>query len=105
MAGNIKCSSPGYVYLVGAGPGDPGLITVKGVEALSKADVILVDRLVPEELLRYSKPGAEVIYVGKEPGRHSYSQEEINRIMVEKAMEGKVVVRLKGGTNMLNHWL
>ncbi|MEM4969664.1 MAG: uroporphyrinogen-III C-methyltransferase [Sulfolobales archaeon] len=94
---DLGCRSPGKVYLVGAGPGDPGLLTLKGLEAISRADVILVDRLVPKEILGYARQGAEIIYVGKEPGHHSYSQDEINRIMVEKAMEGKIVVRLKGG--------
>ena len=91
------CRSPGEVYLVGAGPGDPGLLTLKGLEAILRADVILVNRLVPKEILKYSRADAEIIYVGKEPGHHSYSQDEINRIMVEKAIEGKTVVRLKGG--------
>lgn len=94
---DLMCRSPGKVYLVGAGPGDPGLLTLKGLEAISRADVILVDRLVPKEILMHSRPDAEIIYVGKEPGHHSYSQDEINRVMVEKAMEGKTVVRLKGG--------
>ncbi|MDT7888860.1 MAG: uroporphyrinogen-III C-methyltransferase [Desulfurococcales archaeon] len=92
-----RCRSSGKVYLVGAGPGDPELITLKGLRAISKADVILVDRLVPKEILGYSRPGAEIIYVGKEPGSHAYTQEEINKIMIMKAIEGKIVVRLKGG--------
>jgi uroporphyrin-III C-methyltransferase len=91
------CKYRGYVYIVGAGPGDPGLITLKGLQAISKADVILVDRLVPQELLAHARRDAEIIYVGKEPGRHLYTQDEINRIMIEKAVEGKIVVRLKGG--------
>jgi uroporphyrin-III C-methyltransferase len=85
------------VYLIGAGPGDAGLITVKGLELLKKADVIIYDRLASEELLRHAKEGAELIYVGKRAGKHSYSQEEINRLLIEKAGEGKLVVRLKGG--------
>lgn len=85
------------VYLVGAGPGDPGLITVKGLELIKKADIIIYDRLAGEELLRHAKEGAELIYVGKRAGRHSYVQEEINKLLVEKAVEGKIVVRLKGG--------
>jgi len=97
LSGNRGCRSSGIVYLVGAGPGDPGLITLKGLRAISIADVILVDRLVPKELLSYAKPGCEIIHVGKEPGRHEYTQEEINRIMVKRAMKGEIVVRLKGG--------
>lgn len=85
------------VYLVGAGPGDPGLITVKGFELIKKADVIIYDRLAGEELLKHAKEGAELIYVGKRAGKHSYTQGEINKLLIEKAEEGKVVVRLKGG--------
>jgi uroporphyrin-III C-methyltransferase len=86
------------VYLVGAGPGDPGLITVKGMELLKKADVIIYDRLGGGgELLKHAKPGAELIYVGKKSGEHTIEQEKINQILVDKAREGKLVVRLKGG--------
>lgn len=91
----------GYVYLVGAGPGDPGLITLKGVEAIKKADVILIDRLVSKELLKYAREDAEVIYVGKEPGQGGEGQEEIIKLMIDFAEEGKVVVRLKGGDPMI----
>jgi uroporphyrinogen III methyltransferase/synthase len=87
----------GFVYLVGGGPGDPGLITVKGLECLRHADVVLYDRLIPQELLSEASPDAELIDVGKEPKRHRRSQEEINSLLIEKASEGKVVVRLKGG--------
>jgi len=89
--------STGKVYLVGAGPGDPKLITVRGAECIQAADVILYDRLANPELLHYAKPGAELVYVGKLPDRHSLPQEEINALLVEKALEGKVVTRLKGG--------
>jgi uroporphyrin-III C-methyltransferase len=86
------------VYLVGAGPGDPELITVKGMELLKKADTIIYDRLgAGGELLKHAKPGAEMIYVGKKSGEHTIGQEKINQILVKKAMEGKLVVRLKGG--------
>lgn len=85
----------GKVYLVGAGPGDPELITVKGLRLLREADVVLHDRLLNEELLRDLK--AEIIDVGKAPGRHKLSQEEINELLIKKAREGKIVVRLKGG--------
>ena len=87
----------GKLYLVGAGPGDPKLITVKGVEVLEKADVVIYDRLVPEELLGYAKKESELIYAGKAPGRHFMEQEEINEKILEECRKGKVVVRLKGG--------
>jgi uroporphyrinogen III methyltransferase / synthase len=87
----------GIVYLVGAGPGDPGLITVRGMELISRADLILYDRLVPEALLAAAAPGAELAYVGKEPGEPSVAQEEIERRMIEAAGAGRTVVRLKGG--------
>ncbi len=84
-------------YLVGAGPGDPGLITVKGLECIKKADVIIYDFLVSEDLLKEARPGAEIMYVGKQGSRHTLEQEEINQLLVKKAREGKMVVRLKGG--------
>jgi uroporphyrin-III C-methyltransferase len=87
----------GIVYLVGAGPGDPGLITVKGLDCLCRADVVLYDRLIAQELLNEVPTHAELIDVGKEPKRHRRSQEEINSLLIEKAREGKIVVRLKGG--------
>ena len=87
----------GIVYIVGAGPGDPGLITVKGLDCLRQADVVLYDRLAAPELLDEVPSDAELIDVGKEPKRHRRSQEEINDLLVEKARAGKIVVRLKGG--------
>jgi uroporphyrinogen III methyltransferase/synthase len=87
----------GKVYLIGAGPGDPGLITVKGREYLEKADVIVYDRLLDESLLAYARQNAEIIYVGKASSKHTAPQDEINRLLVQKAKEGKNVVRLKGG--------
>ncbi len=87
----------GIVYIVGAGPGDPGLITVKGLACLRQADVLLYDRLIPLELLDEVSLHAERIDVGKEPTRHRRSQAEINDLLIEKAREGKTVVRLKGG--------
>jgi len=89
--------SDGVVYLVGAGPGDPKLITVRGLELIKKADTIIYDRLVAHRLLSFARPGAEIIYAGKEPGCHVFKQEEICRLMVEKARAGKAVIRLKGG--------
>jgi uroporphyrin-III C-methyltransferase len=90
-------STSGIVYIVGGGPGDPGLITVKGLDCLRRADVVLYDRLVAQELLTEVSAQAEMIDVGKEPKRHRRSQDEINSLLVEKAREGKIVVRLKGG--------
>ena len=90
-------SKLGKVYLVGAGPGDPGLITVKGLARLKQADVIIYDRLVDESILRESRREAEKIYVGKASSHHTLEQETINQLLVQKAREGKVVVRLKGG--------
>ncbi|SHE48135.1 uroporphyrinogen III methyltransferase / synthase [Seinonella peptonophila] len=87
----------GKVYLVGAGPGDPGLITLKGKKAIQEADVLVYDRLAPRQLLEYAKPGAERIYVGKLPDRHTMTQDEINQLLVEKAAAGSIVTRLKGG--------
>jgi uroporphyrinogen III methyltransferase/synthase len=87
----------GKVYLVGAGPGDPGLISLKGLESLRKADVIVYDRLIDSRLLDFGGPDAERIYVGKASGEHTKPQDEINQLLVTKAKEGKTVVRLKGG--------
>ncbi|PLS18297.1 uroporphyrinogen-III C-methyltransferase [Bacillus sp. M6-12] len=87
----------GKVYLVGAGPGDPDLITVKGLKCIKEADVILYDRLINEELLTYAKPGAELIFCGKSPESHTLQQETINHLLVKRAKNGKVVTRLKGG--------
>jgi uroporphyrinogen III methyltransferase/synthase len=87
----------GKVYLVGAGPGDPGLITVKGLACLQQADVVIYDRLVDERLLDEAPPRAEKIYVGKASNHHLWKQEAINRLLLEKARKGKRVVRLKGG--------
>lgn len=85
------------VTLLGGGPGDPGLITLNGVEALNRADVIVYDSLVPDALLEHAPHDAERIYVGKRAGQHSLKQEEINALLVRLASEGKRVVRLKGG--------
>ncbi|MFE5429381.1 uroporphyrinogen-III C-methyltransferase [Peribacillus simplex] len=87
----------GRVYIVGAGPGDPDLITVKATKCLAEADVILYDRLVNRELLLYGKPEAEYIYCGKAPGKHCVSQEDIQKLLISKSIEGKTIVRLKGG--------
>lgn len=87
----------GKVYLVGAGPGDLDLITVKGLKCIKKADVILYDRLINKELLTYAKKGAKLIYCGKKPGRHAMIQEKINQSLIKFAKQGKSVTRLKGG--------
>jgi uroporphyrinogen III methyltransferase/synthase len=87
----------GKVYLVGAGPGDPGLITRKGAACLRRAQVVVYDYLANPALLELAPPGAERIYVGKRAGRHAMPQEEINRLLCRLAGEGKTVVRLKGG--------
>ncbi|MBZ5749992.1 MULTISPECIES: uroporphyrinogen-III C-methyltransferase [Metabacillus] len=85
------------VYLVGAGPGDPKLITVYGLECIQKSDVILYDRLVNKQLLNHARKDSELIFCGKLPGKHELIQEQINELLVEKALEGKSVTRLKGG--------
>ena len=94
MTGSIP---PGKVYLVGAGPGDPGLITVKGAECLRRADVVVYDRLISPELLALAPPEAERVFMGKEPDTPSGFQDQINDTLVKAALEGKTVVRLKGG--------
>ena len=87
----------GIVYLVGAGPGDPGLITVKGLEALKSSDIVIYDRLAPPELLREAKSGAELISAAKSPGSVELTQSEINGLLIDRARLGKTVCRLKGG--------
>lgn len=89
------------VYLVGAGPGDPELISLKAVKRLREADVIIYDRLINPELLKYAPRKAQTIYAGKSPQKHTLSQDEINSLLVEKARAGKTVVRLKCGDPFL----
>jgi uroporphyrinogen III methyltransferase/synthase len=91
----------GTVYLIGAGPGDPGLITVRGLELLRRAQVVVHDRLISLRLLAEAPQGAEIIDAGKETGRHALSQQAINALLVRKAESGKTVVRLKGGDPFL----
>ena len=88
---------PGVVYLVGAGPGDPGLMTARALELIATADVILHDRLIPAGSLDGARPDAELLYVGKAPGANALEQPEIDAAMVERARAGRSVVRLKGG--------
>jgi uroporphyrinogen III methyltransferase / synthase len=87
----------GKVYLVGAGPGDLGLVTLRAKECIESADVIIYDHLANPELLAWAHDDAEIIYAGKAPGEHSLSQQEINALLIEKACAGEKVVRLKGG--------
>jgi uroporphyrinogen III methyltransferase/synthase len=87
----------GTVYLIGAGPGDPGLMTIRGMEVLGKADVVVYDYLVNPRLLALTRTDAEIIYVGKKAGSKEKSQGEINRLLIERARKGKSVARLKGG--------
>ena len=91
----------GIVTLVGGGPGDPGLVTVAGREAIENADVIVTDRLAPLAALAWARPDAEIIDVAKIPGGRSTSQDEINQLLVEHAKSGKNVVRFKGGDNFV----
>ncbi len=93
--------STGKVFIVGAGPGADDLITLRGLRALQRAEVILYDALAGAKLLEEATPSAERIYVGKRCGRHSMKQEEITRLIVAKAREGKTVVRLKGGDPLI----
>jgi len=90
-------NKPAPVYLVGAGPGHPGLITVEGLERLRQADVVVYDHLVHQDQLRQARGDAELIYVGKHEGVHALEQDRINRLLIERAQLGKTVVRLKGG--------
>ncbi len=90
----------GKVYLVGAGPGDPGLITVKGLKILKKADCIFYDYLAPKEILKHA-PKAQKVYVGKRKGEHTLPQSELNKLIRQKVIQGKTVVRLKGGDPLI----
>ncbi len=96
-----KDITTGKVYLVGAGPGDPGLITVKAVQCLRDAEVVIYDRLLSMDILKYIQPGAKLIFAGKSPEKHTLKQSEINQILGEYAQKGKKVVRLKGGDSFV----
>lgn len=89
--------SAGHVALVGAGPGDPELLTLRAARLIGQARVLVVDHLVSDGVLELARPGAELIYVGKESGHHTLPQEEINALLVRLGREGRQVVRLKGG--------
>ncbi|HEY6328001.1 MAG TPA: uroporphyrinogen-III C-methyltransferase [Blastocatellia bacterium] len=93
----IKPDGSGLVYLIGAGPGDPGLLTIKGAQAIAASDVVIYDYLVHPDILSHAKPGAELIYAGKQGGVRSIAQEEINRLLIDRAVSGLTVARLKGG--------
>ena len=93
----MTLSRQGKVFLVGAGPGDPGLLTIKGRECLSQADVIIYDYLANQAFLGHAKEGAELIYAGKKGGCHTMSQEEISSLIIDRTRKGNMVVRLKGG--------
>jgi uroporphyrin-III C-methyltransferase len=97
LGGRTPARSQGVVWLVGAGPGDPDLLTVKALRLLGQADVIVHDGLVPEEILSMASASARRIDVAKRKSRHTLPQEEINRLLVAFALEGLMVVRLKGG--------
>ena len=87
----------GMVYLIGAGPGAPGLITLKAIECIKEADVLVYDYLANKKFLEYARKGAEIIYVGKIGGAHTLPQDEINKLIIKKAQKGKIIARLKGG--------
>src|SRR5580704_14032916 len=89
--------SKGTVYLVGAGPGNAGLLTLRGAELLGRAEVVVYDALVNKDLLRMAPKTAEIIYAGKRSKDHAIPQDELNELLVAKARAGKTVVRLKGG--------
>src|ERR1700750_58190 len=94
-ASHVSMSKDGTVYLVGAGPGDLGLVTLRAKECIENADVILYDHLANPDMLGWARDDAEIIYVGKQPGE-SRTQQEITSMLIDKAREGKQVVRLKG---------
>ena len=91
----------GIVYFIGAGPGDEGLITLRGIEKLKICDVVIYDRLTNKEFLKLLKPGCKKIYAGKQAGRHYMKQEEINKILTEYALKDNIVARLKGGDSFV----
>jgi uroporphyrinogen III methyltransferase / synthase len=97
MSRSRRGSEQGVVYLVGAGPGDPGLVTKRALDLIESADVIVHDRLVAPELLDGARDSAELVFAGKDPNSCSTAQEQINELLVARAREGKTVVRLKGG--------
>ncbi len=101
MSKSTASPTSGICYLVGAGPGDPGLLTIKGKECIEAADVLVYDYLCNPELLRHAKPGTQRMYVGKKAKDHTLTQDQINELIVKLTREGKVVTRLKGGDPVL----
>lgn len=101
MNTDITGQNTGFVSLVGAGPGDPDLLTVKGFRVIQQAEVVVYDRLVSKDILALAPESAELIYVGKKLDFHCVPQEQINQLLVQKAQQGKLVVRLKGGDSFI----
>src|SRR5947199_1939473 len=97
----MSTSKSGKVYLVGAGPGDLGLVTLRAKECIENADVVVYDHLANPEMLGWARDDAEIVYAGKEAGEHLLSQQEIDALLVEKARGGRAVARLKGGDPFL----
>src|SRR5205814_965540 len=97
MKSESSSGKPRHVYLAGAGPGDPGLLTVRAQELLRGCNCVVYDALVSPEIMRGVNPNAELVYVGKRGNAHAVEQDGINAILAEKALEGKSVLRLKGG--------
>jgi uroporphyrin-III C-methyltransferase len=93
----LPAFQPGSVWLAGAGPGDPGLITILGLHAIASADIVLYDALANKALLQFARPSAEIVYAGKRRGRPSAKQDDISRTLVSLARKGRRVLRLKGG--------
>ncbi len=91
----------GIVYLVGAGPGNPGLVTVRALECIRRAEVVVYDRLIPASVLKQARPDARLIYVGKQASQHALPQEQINELLAQEALAGHVVCRLKGGDSFI----
>ena len=96
-----RVTEGGKVFLIGAGPGDPGLITVRGKELLDRCDVVVFDNLVPRELVISLPSGTRTVYVGKKAGDHALPQDEINQLLVDLAREGNAVGRLKGSDPLI----
>ncbi len=94
---DLPVFDPGTVWLVGAGPGDPGLLTLHAINALRQADILVYDALVSDEIVRFARPGIELEFAGKRGGRPSHLQADITQRLIELALEGKRVLRLKGG--------
>lgn len=99
---HLPALEPGSVWLVGAGPGDPGLLTLLAAKGMAEADVVVHDALVNEDCLKFARPGAELEYAGKRGGKPSAKQRDISLRLVELARAGKRVLRLKGATPLFS---